>query len=727
MEDIPHVVEDIPHVVEDIPHVVEDIPHVVEDIPHVVEDIPHVVEDILYFGRDIPRLMPDIPDNMEDTPNVVQEFPNVVENRHSVATDGHRSAASLPDLVSGTIRGGVVRRFLIFHLALAGWRNHHAETFLEMSTRRLTSLAAALVVALPLLPARAADDTAIMPLADIKPGMLGEWHTTVSGSRVDSFPMQVVGIAENFIGPQRPVIICKALDATNRLTGPVAGMSGSPVFIGGKLIGAYAYGFLWPKDQALIGVTPIESMLEVENNYPPAEHLAGTNGMARIESGGNPEWLVAPASDAANLPALPALQSAMKPLPTPLFVSGISDRVLQKFSSRLAALGLDVMQAPSGRASHDIDNDPKPGQPLAGVLMSGDFHLAGTGTVTWRKGNRILAFGHPFMQAGPSDMPMASAEIMTIVQSVARSFKLSNTGPIIGTIYQDRLTAIAGEIGRKPNTTHFEVHLEAPGGKTRFFQGELFQNQNMSPIISAISLLESIYDIMETADQQTLYLDTEMDIAGHAPVKLSDAAGEGDAGYELVINHLMRYESLLENPCEFPDVKSLTFRVRMADGWKSARLDSLDLDQNEIKPGDTLHAVIGVKNYRGAAAAVPISVPVPADLRAPEVQLFVGDADAALQMDEPPQTPPQTLDQVLDRLRLARSHQNVCVKLLQSTPGLSVEGKNLPDLPPSVAAQFASPNSNTEKATLNRITLWETNFPVEGTFSGQITLPVRIK
>ena len=134
-----------------------------------------------------------------------------------------------------------------------------------------------------------------------------------------------------------------------------------------------------------------------------------------------------------------------------------------------------------------------------------------------------------------------------------------------------------------------------------------------------------------------------------------------------------------------------------------------------------------MRNYRGDAATIPVSVPIPADLRAPEVQLFVGDAGAALWMDEPPRVPPQTLDQVLDRIRQTRSHQNICVKLLQTTPGLSVEGKNLPDLPPSVAAQFASPNSNIEKATLDRITLWETNFPAEGTFSGQITLPVRIK
>ncbi len=584
------------------------------------------------------------------------------------------------------------------------------------------------VISALLCPAllRAADDTPIMPLSEIKPGMVGEWHTTVAGSRVDSFPMQVVGIAENFIGPQRPVIICKALDATNKLTGPVAGMSGSPVFIEGKLIGAYAYGFLWPKDQALIGVTPVEFMLEVETNYPPAASPVGTNGLAGFGTGGGPQWLAAPDA-AANLPSPAMLSSAMKPLPTPLFVSGISQRTLQKFSSRLTALGLDVMQVPSGRASHDIDNDPKPGQPLAGVLMSGDFDFAGTGTVTWRKGNRILAFGHPFLQTGPADIPMASAEILTVVQSVQRSFKLSNTGPIIGTIYQDRLTAIAGEIGRQPNTTHFEVQLEAPGGKERHFQGELFQNQVLTPTISAISLLESISDTVESEEQQTLYLETTMEVEGHKAVRLSDAASGEDAGDVLAINHLARYQSLLDNPCEFPNVKSLSFRVRMVEGWKSSRLDSLEMDQDEIKPGDTLHVVIGLRHYRGEPSTVPVSVPIPADLRASQVQLFVGDADAALRMDEPPRVPPQTLDQVLDRIRLTRSHRNICVKLLQTAPGLSVEGKNLPDLPPSVAAQFASPNSNIGKATLSLITLWETNFPVAGTFRGQITLPVRIK
>jgi hypothetical protein len=586
----------------------------------------------------------------------------------------------------------------------------------------------AAVLLLPLTSAtvRAEDNTPVMPLSDIKPGMTGEWHTVVSGTRIDSFPMQVVGIVENFIGPQRPVIICKALDPTNLLTGPVAGMSGSPVFIGGKLIGAYAYGFLWPKDQALIGVTPIEAMLEVENGYPPAAPSPGTNGRVRVEAGADPQWLAAPAS-AANLPSLATLQSAMKPLPTPLFVSGVSERTLKKFGPQLGALGLDVMQAPSGTVTHNIDNDLKPGSPLAGVLMSGDFHFAGTGTVTWRNGNRILAFGHPFLQSGPTEMPMASAEILTVVQSYARSFKLSNTGPVIGSIYQDRLTAIAGEIGRQAPTTHFDVQLQAPGGRERHFQAEMFQNQMLTPVLSAIGLLESLYDTMESEEKQTIFMETTMEIEGHAPVKLSESASGEDAAYPLAIRQLMLYEALLDNPCEFPNVKSLAFHVRLVDGWKLSRLDSLEMDQNEIKPGATLHAMVGLRNYRGEASTIPVSVPIPADLRTTEVQLFVGDADAALRMDEPPRVPPQTLDQVLDRLRQSRSHRNICVKLLQTARGLSLEGRNLPDLPPSAIAQLESPNSNIQQATLNRITLWETNFPVEGTFSGQLTLPVRIK
>ena len=158
-----------------------------------------------------------------------------------------------------------------------------------MKIKALISSLFAAVVFCPAVSARGprgGQHVPIMPLSEIKPGMTGEWHTVVSGSRIDSFPMEVVGIAENFIGPQRPVIICKALDATNKLTGPVAGMSGSPVFINGKLIGAYAYGWTWPKDQALIGVTPIESMLEVETQLSARRRLpAGTNGLASATQG----------------------------------------------------------------------------------------------------------------------------------------------------------------------------------------------------------------------------------------------------------------------------------------------------------------------------------------------------------------------------------------------------------------------------------------------------------
>ncbi len=591
---------------------------------------------------------------------------------------------------------------------------------------RIASLVA--VMLLPATTARADGEMPIMPLSEIKPGMTGEWHTVVSGTRIDSFPMRVVGVADNFIGPQRPVIICLGLDATNITTGPVAGMSGSPVFIDGKLIGAYAYGFILPKEQDLFGVTPIGQMLEVESNYPPAAVVTNAKPMVTFDNAAaDPQWLAAPTAT-TGVPALMTLQTAMKPLPTPLFVSGVSERTLKKFAPRLAALGLQVMQAPSGSATaHAFDNDLKPGSSVSGVLMSGDFDFAGTGAVTWRHGNRILAFGHPFLQSGPTEMPMASAEIITVVQGYLESFKLPNIGPVVGSIYQDRLTAIAGEIGRAAPTTRVEVHLDALGGKTRMFQGDMFENQMLSPILSAISLLESLYDTMESEEQQTIYMDTTMEVAGHEPVKLSDAASGEDGAFDLVINELEMYDMLLNNPCEFPNVKSLVFHVRLVDGWKSSRLDSLAMDRNEAKPGSTLNAVIGLSNFRGEPSCIPVSVPIPADLHAPEVELFVGDADAALRMDEPPQTPPQTLDQVLDRIRLTRSHQDICVKLLQTAPGLSVDGKNLPDLPPSVAAQFSSPNSSTGKAVLDHITLWETNIPTDGTFSGQMTLPVRIK
>ncbi|HEV2453729.1 MAG TPA: hypothetical protein VGY98_05685 [Verrucomicrobiae bacterium] len=572
--------------------------------------------------------------------------------------------------------------------------------------------------------ARADDSTPIMPLSDVKAGMNGEWRTVVSGTRIDSFPMRVVGVADNFIGPGRPVIICEGLDATNKLTGPVAGMSGSPVYVDGKLLGAYAYGFIFPHDQDLFGVTPIEQMLEVEK-YPPASNPWGSDQTADAAGSGSPQWLAAPAAG-LNAPPLAAMQSVMKPLPTPLFVSGVSVHTLRMFQPQLDKLGLQMMQAPSGSAGAMTNTDLEPGAAVSGVLMSGDFDFAGTGTVTWRHGNRILAFGHPFMQSGPTEMPMATAEILTVVSSFEESFKLLNVGTIVGTIYQDRLTAIAGEVGRMPRTTQVQIDLTSPTGQGRVYRGDMFQNQLFSPVLTAISLEEALFETMESEEKQTIYLETDMEIEGHGTVKLMDAATEENGPFMLAMQQLELYDGLLGNPCEFPRVKSLVFHVRLANGFDWSRLNSLSMDRNEVRAGATLHAVIGLRNYRGEASVIPIAVPIPADVAASNLHLFVGDADAAMRLDETP-TPPRTLDQVLDRMRKTRSHQNICVKLLQSAPGLSVGGENLPDLPPSVVAQFESPNASLRQETLDQVTLWETNFPVSGTFSGEITLPVSIK
>lgn len=596
-----------------------------------------------------------------------------------------------------------------------------------MNIHRCSSRCFAVVLALAAIftgAARADSSTPIMPLADVQAGMTGEWRTVVSGTRIDSFPMKVIGVADNFIGPDRPVIICEGLDATNKLTGPVAGMSGSPVYVDGKLLGAYAYGFVFPHDQDLFGVTPIQEMLEVEK-YPAAANPWGCDQMADAAASENAQWRATPAAG-ENVPPLSAMRSVMKPLPTPLFVSGISQQTLRMFGPQLSRLGLQVMQAPSGSAASMTNTDLEPGAAVSGVLMSGDFDFAGTGTVTWRNGNRILAFGHPFMQSGPTEMPMATAQILTVVSSFEESFKLLNIGPVVGTIYQDRLTAIAGEVGRMPRTTRVEIDLTSPTAGKRVFQSEMFQNQLFSPVLTAIALQEAFFETMESEEKQTIFLDTDIKVAGHGEVKLSDATTDENGPFTLAINQLALYGQLLGNPCEFPMVTSLVFHARLANGFDWSQLDSLSIDRDEVRPGATLHAEIGLRNYRGESSMLSISVPIPSDVDASKLQLFVGDADAAMHLDETP-TPPTTLDQVLDRLRMRRSHQNICVKLLQTTPGLAVAGQNLPDLPPSVVAQFESPNANLHHATLDHVTLWETNFPVSGTFSGQITLPVTIK
>ncbi len=589
----------------------------------------------------------------------------------------------------------------------------------------------------------------MMALSDVKPGMKGEWRTVVQGSTVQTFQLEVLGVMENFNAPKLSIIICQATDPSQIENGPVQGMSGSPVYIDGKLVGAYAYGFTQSKDQAIIGVTPIQEMLEVfdapaslplpgrpapmrvtassdKDNASLAEDNLPPRGMVPTMSGLG-GWHITQGAERLGGQDLAA---AMKPLPTPLFASGISTHTLAALRGEYEKRGLQVMQVPGGSSTTGGPTAAslEPGSAIGVSLLTGDFAISGVGTLTWRDGDRLLAFGHPMFGFGPVDLPMTTAEVITVVRSLDSSFKLANTGPVVGTISQDRLTGISGKLGEIPPMTSFHTRVTGADGKVRNFQGQLWQNREMTPLLGATGLLESLSSSILSEQQQTFFVSATLDIEGFPPVKINQVASGQGGATDVALGFLRQYTQLLDNPFATPHVRAVDFEVRLSDKWLLSTLEEVRVENGPVRAGDILHVTLVFANYLNISTQHTLEVPIPASAAGETLSLFLGDATAADALDRGTTRGDFTsLADIVSYLRQEHSRGALYVKLLRNAPGLRLDGASLPGLPPSVEALYKSPRNITTAGTMDRTTVWETSVPVDGEYSGRYTLPITVR
>ena len=579
-----------------------------------------------------------------------------------------------------------------------------------------------------------ATETEIMPLTAVKPGMKGIWKTVISGTTIEDFDLKVLNVAHNFIGPNRSVIICEAIDSRNMLIGPVAGMSGSPVYINEKLVGAYAYGYSWPKEQAIILVTPIEDMIELIDAFPiepPTPNnrpiLKTSNFLKKRQQTEHKynKWQFS--SENENTPDA-LVKSLLQPQPTPLFVSGVSEQTLNVFKAQLEYLGLHVMQAPIGNAPPDSKFKLEPGAPISAVLMNGDFNISVTGTVTYRKDDTILAFGHPFLNHGSVNIPMAGAEIITIVQSVAQSFKLSNTGPLLGSIYQDRLTSIAGKIGPLPPLTTLSIHTRNLNGIERHFTGNLLDHPTLSPILTGIALMESLNSTLEAGERQTFTIDGYIYIDGFTPIKYREIASGPNGAFILTTEFQKKIGQLYDNAFVVPKVNRIDLTIGISDHWELSYLKEVRVGSRRIRAGSTIDLVLGLDHYHKEPTFHSVSIPVPKNLRSGDLlTVLIADAKEAERFDNLLDGYVSSFQDIIDNLSAGRSRGAIYLKLLKDKPGLRLEGENLYGLPPSVVEQFSSPANNIARQSITTMTLWEIAIPLSSQFQGQYAYPITLE
>lgn len=544
---------------------------------------------------------------------------------------------------------------------------------------------------IPPPPAAEIEATQILSIDRIVPGMKGYGVSDMGDGRgIQKFDVEILGVLKRY-APRQDLILARVAGAGLEKSGIIAGMSGSPIYIDGKLVGALAYG--WPfSKEPICGITPIQSMLDIRHApASPPVPIAGTSAaavstsafVAAFSSGGFREHL-----DDLLKPLRPRTGDSMAALPLPVSVAGLPGGAL--FSRVADSAGW--LAAPSGASAGvagRVSQTPeplKPGSAVATQLLSGDMDLAATGTVTWVEGKTVLAFGHPFLSMGPVSMPMAQAEVLTVLPSLFRSFKFAATGSVLGSISQDRSTGILGTFGSRAPMVPINVCISSDQLPPQTYHFEAVHNSMLTPILAALAIDNVVTTLEKRTGERTLVWKSSIRTPGRN-VRWDSVFSGLAAREEAVTSLALLTNYLMAN--EFHDLTILGMDVEIShsDRLQSARIVHVEAQKERVRAGEEVPVWVDLADFRGSNRRVVMKLKVPPDTPPGPLSVFVGDGSAATAYDlglVPPD--PQSLEQVLDFLARVRPPNTLNLLAYRHAPGAVVAGEAMAALPPSVTA-----------------------------------------
>jgi hypothetical protein len=531
--------------------------------------------------------------------------------------------------------------------------------------------------------------------------MKGQGRTVMRATKIETFDAEVLGVLKNS-SPGRDMILCRLSGLNLEKTGVIAGMSGSPVYIDGKLLGAVAYAWPYGKEP-IAGVTPFVQMHDCaepfEHRDPDEEAKPRRLGLRTpLNVGGLTFDAVTVAQDAA--PAVPAEGDGlwMVPLRTPVAATGFSEHSLALLRDCFRGTGLLPVQGGAAAArvvDQEKDTPLQPGSPLAVALILGDFDLSGIGTVTHVEGGRVYGWGHPFMGLGACDYPLMTGYIHTIYPRQSVSFKMGSPLRTVGLIHADTSTGIAGCLDRKPDL--LPVHatiVREPASAGRTFHVQVVRQRSLQAAL-VFTVLTNAADMEgDLPEEMTADLRARIEVEGHERVVLRDTfSGGGCSGGrapQALYNQVAAVVSLLTyNPYQPVRLKSVECETRVRPGRRTADIEAVELDSETYAPGETLRATVFLRPYKGLLQRVPVSLKLPADLPEGAYHATVCDdltrARCELR-DDPNLNDPHDLDQVFEALKVQTSvrRTSLVVRVPTRAAGVALEGKSLPNLPPSM-------------------------------------------
>jgi len=519
-------------------------------------------------------------------------------------------------------------------------------------------------------------------------------------------------------------------------------MSGSPVYVDGRLIGAISYSFPFSKEP-ICGITPIEQMVaifEQKNQIRPqvAEHqpLSFTE---LASAKWNPE---VPRNAAAAGPVLSGISSdsrlmavagqSFQPIATPMTFTGLSQEALNLFAPQLMQAGLLPVSAVGGAAritpmKRADESTLVGGDSVSMQLTRGDYSLAASGTVTLREGEKIYAFGHPFLSLGISDLPMSESHVVTVIPNLNNSFKLAVPDDMVGTMIQDRATGVFGKLGQSPKMIPVRINFESSRGQKDTVNYEIAKDDFLTPLLLNITVYNTLVAQERSLGDSTVTVSGMIGVKGQEPIKLDRRFTGGQASQIAAGSVAMPVSALMRSRFDDLEVTGITIDLASTDGNKMATLERMSLDKTQVRPGETVEIQAYARTNTGKVFVQTIPVKIPADAAAGNYSITIGDGPSIQQNAAIQQFVPRNLGELVKTINQLKLPDRLYTQIFRTTNGAIIGASEMPNLPPSMLATLNNDRTGGGVKPAVQTVVSEMEVPpAEFIVSGQQTLSIEV-
>ena len=547
-------------------------------------------------------------------------------------------------------------------------------------------------------------------------------YTVFEGTQPEAMDVEILGVLKNVLGPDQDMILARLHGSKPEYTGVVAGMSGSPVYIDGKLLGALSYRIGQFSKEPIAGITPIAEMLAVNGTAEPEVLRAGSGPMWKPGASTNAVTATGDATD-------------IHPIETPLVLSGFSPEAVRFFQEHVSVMGLTPVAGLGGSAPDDGKADSSapllPGSAVSALLVRGDLEIAATCTVTYVDPHQVLACGHPITRYGNVSIPMTKAEVVATLASPLNSFKIVNTTQTIGAFTEDRSSAIRGVPGESARMIPVAIHTHG-GLRDRTLHMEVIDNPDITPGAIMVSLYESLLETNSYSEELTYELRGTVAIDGYPLLHLDSLIAPTEqlpSALRAALTVGQRFQTVYGNSARVRNIQRIDLDIDSLPGRRSIQLERAQATQPAAHPGDTVMVEATLRPFRGEPKNLRIPIPLPLTLNPGPLRILLSDGPTLDRLTAPSSSSegPLELSSIIHQMNAVHQDDRLYVTLLLPNAQAVVDGRTLASIPISMANVLEPLRTNRGIALNGESVVPVTSIPVEAMLSGMQVVSVEIE